>query len=53
MKASFRRLLGCMVVLKLKSLTASFTNCQAEAGKGGTACPFNGGNMPHAGNFPS
>lgn len=40
-------------IFKLSSLIASFTNCQAWAGKGGIACPFNGGNVPHPGKLPS
>lgn len=32
---------------KLKSPTASITNCWARAGKGGIICPFTGGGMPH------
>lgn len=40
-------------ILKLNSLTALFTNWQAWAAKGGIACPFNGGNVPHPGKLPS
>lgn len=45
--------LDARLILKLKSPTASITNCWAGAGKGGITCPFTGVGMPHPSKLPS